>query len=84
MQMPGRIGELGHEMAKFATLPSMLSTMPSRVLAPVFTTTSDEFILRDARTILSHKKVHHRPLSPASLPTAISLTRIGQAPPSAI
>ena len=80
MQMPGRIGELGHEMAKFATLPSMLFTMPSRsrVLAPVFTTASDQFILRDARTILSHKEVHHRPLPPASLPTAISVTRIGQ------
>jgi len=38
MEMQGRIGELGREMAKFATSPGMLSTMPSRVQAQAVST----------------------------------------------
>jgi hypothetical protein len=36
--MQGRIGELGREMAKFATSPGILSTMPSRVSAQAVST----------------------------------------------
>jgi hypothetical protein len=38
VEMQGRIGELGREMAKFATAPGMLSTMPSRVSAQAVST----------------------------------------------
>jgi hypothetical protein len=38
MEMQGRIGELGREMAKFATSPGMLSTMPTRVSAQAVST----------------------------------------------
>ena len=38
MEMQGRIGELGREVAKFVTSPSVLSTMPTRVSAQAVST----------------------------------------------
>ena len=38
MEMQGRIGELGREVAKFVTSPGILSTMPSRVSAQAVST----------------------------------------------
>jgi len=38
MEMQGRIGELGREVAKFVTSPAVLSTMPSRVSAQAVST----------------------------------------------
>jgi hypothetical protein len=38
MEMQGRIGELGREVAKFVTSPAVLSTMPTRVSAQAVST----------------------------------------------
>ena len=61
MEVQGRIGELGREMAKFATSPGILSTMPSRVSAQAVSTapqTNSSFAIHaqtsSAITVHSH------------------------------
>ena len=74
MEMQGRIGELGREMAKFATSPGILSTAPSRVSAQAVSTapqTNSSFAIH-AQTS-SSITVHSHSLPPNTPP---SLSRI--------
>ena len=73
MEMQGRIGELGREMAKFATSPGMLSTMPSRVSAQAVSTapqTNSSFAIH-AQTS-SSITVHSHSLPPNTPQASIS------------
>ena len=73
MEMQGRIGELGREMAKFATSPGMLSTMPSRVSAQAVSTapqTNSSFAIH-AQTS-SSITVHSHSLPPNTPQASVS------------
>ena len=73
VEMQGRIGELGREMAKFATSPGMLSTMPSRVSAQAVSTapqTNSSFAIHaqtsSSITVHSHSLPPHTPQASVS------------------
>ncbi|KAH9997035.1 hypothetical protein BJV77DRAFT_985212, partial [Russula vinacea] len=73
MEMQGRIGELGREMAKFATSPGILSTMPSRVSAQAVSTapqTNSSFAIH-AQTS-SSITVHSHSLPPNTPQASVS------------
>jgi hypothetical protein len=73
MEMQGRIGELGREMAKFATSPGILSTMPSRVSAQAVSTapqTNSSFAIH-AQTS-SSITVHSHSLPPNTPQSSVS------------
>ena len=73
VEMQGRIGELGREMAKFATSPGMLSTMPSRVSAQAVSTapqTNSSFAIH-AQTS-SSITVHSHSLPPQTPQASVS------------
>jgi hypothetical protein len=73
MEMQGRIGELGREMAKFATTPGILSTMPSRVSAQAVSTapqTNSSFAIH-AQTS-SSITVHSHSLPPNTPQASVS------------
>jgi hypothetical protein len=73
MEMQGRIGELGREMAKFATSPGIISTMPSRVSAQAVSTapqTNSSFAIH-AQTS-SSITVHSHSLPPNTPQASVS------------
>ncbi|KAH9983382.1 hypothetical protein BJV74DRAFT_777130, partial [Russula compacta] len=76
VEMQGRIGELGREVAKFATSPAILSTTPSRVSAQAVSTapqTNSSFAIH-AQTS-SSITVHSHSLPP-NTPQAATVSRI--------
>ena len=97
VEMQGRIGELGREMAKFATSPGMLSTMPSRVSAQAVSTapqTNSSFAIHaqtsSSITVHSHSLPPHTPQASVSRMSSYSDLRRRDSvsppfiPPSAI
>jgi len=68
MEMQGRIGELGREVARLVTSPSVLSTMPTRVSAQAVSTapqTNSSFAIHaqtsSSITVHSHSLPPHTP-----------------------
>ena len=73
LEMQGRIGELGREVAKFATSPAVLSTLPSRVSAQAVSTapqTNSSFAIH-AQTS-SSITVHSHSLPPNTPQASVS------------
>ena len=96
MEMQGRIGELGREMAKYATSPGILSTMPSRVSAQAVSTapqTNSSFAIHaqtsSSITVHSHSLPPNTPPSVSRISSYSDLRRRDSVsppfiPPSAI